>query len=634
MRRTVALVCGVLGAILAAPATRSEVLVEAEAFHDLGGWSVDTQFIDIMGSPYLIAHGLGKAVANAKTSVELGGPGVYSVWVRTKNWVPGEWAAPGRFRVVVDGHALPKEFGAAAPEWGWESGGAVTTAASSVALELQDLTGFDGRCDAVLFSKDAAYAPDNSSEPLAAWRKELAGIQEIRDPEAYDLVVAGGGLAGTAAAVAAARMGLEVALVQNRPVLGGNGSSEVRVAPRGNYPEGKYPLGDIVREISPHIANNVSDGKAFKEAEATRLRVVQAEKRIHLFLNHHAYRVEMDGNRIAAIWALDTRDRCVRRLAGRFIVDATGHGVIGLKAGADHHMEKGGRMGMSNLWLWEPAAAEVSFPETPWALPLAQQQFPYPANGRGDWFWESGFDKDPLRDAEAIRDWNLRAVFGAWNAMKNHGAYASWDKTDRSHAFANLVWVAYIGGTRETLQLLGDVVVSREDIVENRSFPDSCVPATWGIDVHYPHPLYARHYPDNPFISRAHVGGRVEDGDGSLASAPTFFVNDKTGKSYDRERGYLFPYRCFYSRNIENLFMAGRDISVTHEALGTVRVMQTLGMVGVVVGRAAFVAKEQNATPREVYEKHWPRLEEVLMLPGKPAGTAAPGTTGQKPVTR
>jgi hypothetical protein len=306
-------------------------------------------------------------------------------------------------------------------------------------------------------------------------------------------------------------------------------------------------------------------------------------------------------------------------------------------------MEPGDRMGMTNYWQWRWTDHEVPFPECPWALPLTESSFPYPGDGgfvnkegkpakvmvdhplfsspakegfKGQWFWESGFNKHPLRDLESIRDHNLRAAFGAFNAMKNHGAYAHLDTSGKSHANAALTWMACIGGPRETLQLLGDIVVSEDDIYSNRDFPDGCVPATWGIDLHYPMPLYARERPDNPFISRAHFDGRVDDSKGKWAESPKASVLGEMRGAYDRKKGYLFPYRAFYSRNISNLFMAGRDLSCTHEALGTVRVMNTLGMVGVVVGRAAAVACRHGVTNRGVYERHWEELSVLLAKPG------------------
>jgi hypothetical protein len=588
-------------AALALPLSLSaqQILVEAEAFGDHGGWQLDTQFIETMGSPYLLAHGLGKPVADAVTEVAFPEAGDYRVWVRTKNWVEkfadtvDASAAPGRFRLQVDGKALPHEFGKVGAQWHWEDGGTVSIGAATAKLALVDLTGFNGRCDAILFSKDPAFEPDNSSEVLPAWRRTMLGLPEEPSEEGpYDIVFVGGGYAGACGAISAARMGLKVALVQNRPVLGGNGSSEVRVWAKGNTPPGLYPIGDIVREFEDHATLSPGTYEEFEDAK--KHDIIGAEPNIALFLNHHAYKVEMESPaKIAAVHAFDTRTGALRRFSARNFCDATGHGTIGLMAGADHEMIDGGRMGMSNMWRWENADSPQSFPETPWALDLEEGDFPYPKKFHAEWFWESGYDKHPLLDLEEIRDWNHLAAFGAWNAMKNKGAYDRYDPDMLGHKNARLTWLAYIGGTRETLQLLGDVVLTEEDIVNKKPFPDGCVLTTWSIDLHYPAEQYEKKFPDNPFISVA-----------------------VHGKGVDRKRGYPVPYRCFYSRNIENLFMAGRNISVTHEALGTIRVMKTCGMMGVVVGKAAALSSQHDASPREVYYQHLDELVKLMQLPG------------------
>jgi hypothetical protein len=381
-------------------------------------------------------------------------------------------------------------------------------------------------------------------------------------------------------------MGLKVALVQDRPVLGGNGSSEIRVWAMGDIKRGRYPhIGEIVEEFADRAKKSPGTYEEFGDEKKEQ--IVRAEPNIDLFLNTHAYAVNREGNRIVSVTCLDTRTSRELEFTGTFFCDATGHATIGHLAGAETVMEPKGRMGMSNMWAWANADAPKTFPETPWALPLKMADFPYPRNFHGQWFWESGFDKDPLGDAEGIRDWNLRAVFGAWNAMKNgDGA--------KKHPKAVLTWVAAIGGPRESRRILGDVVLTQDDIVSKKDFPDGCVPTTWSIDLHYPKEEYAKKFPDNPFISKA--------------------VHDRR---IDRTVGYPVPYRCFYSKDIENLFMAGRCISVTHEALGTVRVMKTCGMMGEVVGKAASVAVKHGSTPRGVYENHWSELDELLKLPGK-----------------
>ncbi|MDH3718864.1 MAG: FAD-dependent oxidoreductase [Planctomycetota bacterium] len=580
------IVVGILGFTSAAGA--QQLLVEAESFAELGGWKLDTQFIQNMGSPYLLAHGLGRPVADATTIVKFPEPGEYRVYVRTKDWV-AQWNAPGqpgRFQLLVNGEPLKETFGTKGAEWFWHDGGTVSILDTKASLGLRDLTGFDGRCDAILFSKSGP-APPNESSILPGWRRQLLGLAETPiEKNDYDLVVVGGGYAGMGAALSAARMGCKVALIQNRPVLGGNGSSEVRVWSMGLIRRGRYPrIGEIVEEFCDRAKKSPGTYEEFGDAKKES--IVRAERNIDLFLNHHAYKVDVEGNQIRAVYAFDTRSSQHKRFTGRLYSDCTGHGTIGFLAGADFEMTPKGRMGMSNMWRWDEADQPTPFPETPWALDLTMKDFPYPRNHHGQWFWEGGFDRDPIGEAEYIRDWNLRAVYGAFNAMKNR------DGADK-HRSAILTWIAYIGGPRESRQLIGDVVLTQQDIVTKKDFPDGCVPSTWSIDLHYPKQQYAQKYPDDPFISIAKHDRRV-----------------------DRAFGYPVPYRCFYSRNIPNLFMAGRCISVTHEALGTVRVMKTCGMMGEVVGKAASICVQNDCQPRDVYTAYLDQLKRLLELPGK-----------------
>ena len=574
--------------LLATATQAATVLVEAESFKARGGWKLDTQFIEIMGSPYLIAHGLGKPVEDASTTVLLPKAGKYQVWVRTKDWV-APWKAPGtpgEFKVSLNGKTLEPTFGTVGANWHWQAGGSVSLPAS-VKISLKDLKGFGARCDAIMFSDEAGFVPPNSSEPMAEWRMRLAGLPT--DPvrhEGFDLVVVGGGYGGLGSAISAARMGCKVALIQNRPVLGGNGSSEIRVWAKGNTRRGEFfRLGEIIEEFADHA--KASPGTYEEYGDARKEAAVRREKNISLFLNHHAFRVESSENEINAVWAFDTRSGQLKRFTGRNFVDSTGHGYIGLWAKADHTIQRKGHLGMSNMWAWENAPEAQEFPTVPWALELGMEDFPYPRRFHGEWFWESGYNLDPLNDLELIRDWNHRAVFGAFAAMKHNPEAAP------EHRNARLTWVAYIGGNRESTQLMGDVVLTQEDIVSKRRFPDGTVPTTWSIDLHYPKEQYMKKYPDNPFIAKAVHGAGV-----------------------DRRHGYPLPYRSFYSRNIENLFMAGRNISVTHEALGTIRVMRTGGMIGEVVGKAASLCTKYDCTPAAVYHSHLDELLTLCRLPG------------------
>jgi len=562
-----------------------QALVETESFDDLGGWTLDTQFTFEMGSPYLLAHGLGRPVEHAKTQFELPGTGRWQVWARTKDWV-ARWGAegsPGRFQIAVNGEVLAHELGTQGMVWSWHEAGVIEVESASIQLELRDLTGFDGRCDAVYFCREGQSPPPG--EAPRAWRNELLGNTALETHDGYDLVVVGGGYSGMGAALSAARMGCRVALIQDRPVLGGNGSSEIRVWSKGHIRRGKYPrIGEIIEEFADEATR--SPGLAEEFGDELKEQIVRAEPNIDLFLMHRMDGVRVEQSRIQAVEVLDIRSGQRREFAGQNYCDATGHGWLAAMAGADGEMTPDGRMGMSNMWRWEQTEQAVEFSAEPWALDLEMEDFPYPWNFHAEWFWESGYDKDPLQDAEAIRDWNFRAAYGAFHAMKNRGGAAE-------HLNARMTWLAAIGGPRESRRFFGDVILDEQDIVTKRDFPDGCVPSTWTIDLHYPKKQYAKKFPDNPFISIAVHDARV-----------------------DREFGYPVPYRCFYSRNISNLFLAGRCISVTHEALGTVRVMRTCGMMGEVVGKAASICARREVDPRAVYADHWTEMDQLLQLPG------------------
>ncbi|MGD0092156.1 MAG: FAD-dependent oxidoreductase [Planctomycetota bacterium] len=576
-----------LSLCLAATAAQAgSVLVEAEGFENLGGWVIDQQFMDQMGSPFLLAHGLGKPVADAVTAVQFPAPGNYRVWVRTRDWV-APWkapGAPGRFQVLVDGKVLEKEFGAEGADWHWQDGGTVQIAGKQAALALHDLTGFEGRCDAIFFTSDPGLTPPNAGEELAAFRRKMLSLPE--QPEeggAFDLVVAGGGIAGTCAALSAARLGLTVALVQDRPVLGGNNSSEVRVWLGGDICKQPYPrIGDVVKELDQKVrAHYGPTNTAEIYEDDKKLALVRAEKNITLFLDQRVNQVEAEGQRLKAVVAQALVSGRRVRLAGRWFADCTGDGTVGFLAGAHFEMAEKERMGACNLWNVRDTGAVVTFPRCPWALDMSGKPFPgrkeNDIHALGGWYWESGFAHNPFEKGEYIRDWNLRAMYGAWDCLKN---------VDGKFPNYKLNWCAHIMGARESRRLLGDMCLTKDDLVHGTAYPDGCVPTSWDMDLHLPDKRYEKGFEGEAFISKDYH------------------------TAYPRP--YWIPYRCLYSRNVTNLFMAGRDISVTHEALGSVRVMRTGGMMGEVVGMAAAVCKKNRTEPRGVYAEHLDELKELM----------------------
>ncbi|MEM8710533.1 MAG: FAD-dependent oxidoreductase [Planctomycetota bacterium] len=608
----------------AEPAARhGSVLVECEAFEELGGWVLDQQFMDLMGSPFLLAHGMGVPVADATTRVSLT-EGRYRVWARTRDWVapwfqdqPYGGEAPGRFQIIVNGEALPITVGTEGEAWHWQRGDVVNVDASDEAtIALRDLTGFEGRCDAILFARDLEWTPPHSGDALEGLRTDLLGLApDAKDGGSFDLVVVGGGVAGTAAAVTAARLGLQVALIQDRPVLGGNASSEVRVWPEGHVNQEPFPrVGDVVMEIVPTRgpdSKNAQGSHVFDDDR--KLRVCRAEPNLTLFLGSRMNQASptaslKDGARGPIEWVdfenVTSGERT--RVQGRYFLDSTGDASLGYLVGADFEQTDKGHMGASNLWniqcLCEdedPLSSELeaacelaTFPRCPWAVDLSERPFPGRTQGAkeprpgiqpislGNWFWENGFDRDPIHEMERIRDQNFRAMYGAWDAIKN---------VENRYPAHRLGWVAYIAGKRESRRLMGDVILTGEDLRDGVEFEDGAFPCTWGIDTHHPHEAYR------------------EGNDGDE------FIADYThGEGYVYQGPYWVPYRCLYSRNVPNLFMAGRDISVTHEALGAVRVMKTTGAMGEVVGMAAAIAKAHGTTPRGVYEDHLAELKEHL----------------------
>ena len=322
-----------------------------------------------------------------------------------------------------------------------------------------------------------------------------------------------------------------------------------------------------------------------------KLALISAEKNITLFLSTHVTEVEKQGSKISAVIGEDINTGRKRIFKATLFADCTGDGDVGYLAGADYRMgreskaETGERrapekadslvMGTSVQWYAEDCGKESSFPECPWAVVFDEQT--YRPITRGDWDWETGLTDNQITEIEYIRDYALRAVYGNWDFIKN--------RSPKKEEFRNqeLQWVAYIGGKRESRRLLGDIILCEQDLLESKHYDDASFTTTWGIDLHYPKKIEG--LDEEPFLSYCES---------------------------DEIKPYAVPYRCLYSRNIDNLFMAGRNISVTHVALGTIRVMRTGGMMGEVVGMAASLCKTHKTLPRGIYNEHLPELKALM----------------------
>lgn len=397
----------------------------------------------------------------------------------------------------------------------------------------------------------------------------------------------GGGIAGCAASIAAAEQGLRVALIHDRPVLGGNASSEIRVHTEGITWKSERILSMLNTVWWPNGSPDaVADDRKRHEN-------MGKYDNITLFLNWRAYSAVSADSMISYVDARHTSSGKTMRFVAPFFADCTGDGWIGYWAGAeymygresssgfgegwDQHgelwspSEPDGRvMGASVLWRTRNAGKPVDFPPVPWATEVAGD---YAATS-GTWKWEySDNDVHQINDAEKIRDHMLKAIYGSFSNAK----------ASPENDSLELEWVSYLVGKRESRRLVGDYIYTFNDEREMREFPDAVAMEKRNIDVHYQQILTDSTKPD--FLSEA-----------------LYYTLDH----------YYIPYRCLYSKNISNLFMAGRCFSSSHVGLGGPRVMNTTGQMGVAVGYAASLCKKHNTLPRGVYKNHIRELQDLI----------------------
>ncbi len=426
--------------------------------------------------------------------------------------------------------------------------------------------------------------------------KEARAMKEVRR-HAVELCIVGGGIAGLCAALSAARRGVQTLLMHDRPVLGGNASSEVRMHISGSKRLLETGLVEELRLENAH-ANPEANWSLW---DAVLFGKAIAEPNLTLLLNTTCQEAVMDGPRIAAVrgWQLTTYSW--HEVEADCFADCSGDSILAVLSGAEWRIGReaadefgedieppvadGKTMGMSLLLEAREEMRPSPFVPFPWAHRYPDEKSlahrPSHLPGQTNYWWiETGGAGDVLREAERDRDELVKIALGVWDHVKNTG----------DHAAANwrLEWMGFLPGKRESRRCLGDYILTQGDVHAGGRFPDIVAYSGWPMDDHHP------------------------DGFAHRGAATIFHPVPPT---------YGIPYRCLYSRNIENLFFAGRNISVTHAALSGTRVMATCALLGQAVGTAAALARRHRlATPREV-GAHIAELQRWLMdddatLPG------------------
>ncbi|WP_058300734.1 FAD-dependent oxidoreductase [Gorillibacterium timonense] len=415
-----------------------------------------------------------------------------------------------------------------------------------------------------------------------------------------DLTVIGGGLAGVCAAIAAARQGRTVALVQNRPVLGGNSSSEVRVWVCGATAHG---LNRYARETG--IMGELFVENQYRNPEGNPylwdlvvLEAVNAEKNITLYLNTDVHEVEAQGSReertIKSVtgWMMGAERRITFK--SPMYIDCTGDGLIGFLAGADFMIGREARsqfqeewapevadgitLGSTMLFYTKDTGKPVRFLPPSFSKDITATSIPIRRviqsgdSGCHYWWIEWGGEHDTVHDNEMIRDELASVIYGIWDYIKNSGQFDADNLT--------LEWVGSLPGKREYRRFTGDYVLNQNDIVAQREFEDGVAFGGWSIDLHPPQGMYA----------------------------------EASGSKHLQPDGiYHIPFRSLYSANVSNMLMAGRDISASHVAFGTTRVMATCAAIGEAAGIGAALAIQYGLTPRQLYQEKLAELRQTLL---------------------
>ncbi|MFC0215107.1 FAD-dependent oxidoreductase [Paenibacillus chartarius] len=416
-----------------------------------------------------------------------------------------------------------------------------------------------------------------------------------------DITVIGGGLAGVCAAIAAARLGQTVALVQNRPVLGGNSSSEVRVWVCGATGHGTNRYAretGIMGELFVDNQYRNPEGNPYFW-DVTVHEAVRAEPNIQLFLNTDVHEVEAEGDedhrmiRSVTGWMMGSERRI--KFESEMFLDCTGDGLVGFLAGAKYRLGREARheyneswapevedtitLGSTLLFYTKDTGQPVTYRPPSFAKDITKTSIPLKRvirsgdNGCAYWWIEWGGELDTVHENERIRDELWSVIYGIWDFIKNSGQFPESETM-------TLEWVGSVPGKREYRRFVGDYVLNQNDIIAQREFEDRVAFGGWSIDLHPPQGVYS-----------------TESGSKHLYADGIYHI----------------PFRSLYSVNVGNLLFAGRDISATHVAFGTTRVMATCAVIGEAAGTGAALAVRHGVTPRDIAQRHLAELQQTML---------------------
>lgn len=419
-----------------------------------------------------------------------------------------------------------------------------------------------------------------------------------------DLAVVGGGMAGVCCAITAARAGLKVVLIQDRPLLGGNASSEVRLwvlgatSHMGNNNRWARE-GGVIDEILVENTFRNPEGNPLI-FDLVLLEKVRQETNIVLLLNTAVFEATKKGpDSIESVRAFCSQNSTMYEVHAPLFCDASGDGILGFLAGAAFRMgaespeefgegfappaEYGGLLGDSIYFYSKDVGRPVRFVPPSFALEDIERIPQYRRLNAGEhgcqlWWIEYGGRLDTVHDTERIK-WELwKVVYGVWNHIKNSGQFPEAETL-------TLEWVGAIPGKRESRRFEGEYILVQQDIVEQRRHADAVSYGGWAIDLHPADGVYG----EGPSCNQWHTKGV-----------------------------YQIPYRCLYSRNIDNLFLAGRIISASHVAFGSSRVMATCAHNAQAVGMAAVWCRREELRPRELVQpQRMKRLQRDLLAAGQ-----------------